>query len=96
MIRCPGTTQRQWRIKTISKVLEQMQQMDTKFKLENTLACAISEWFGTGHVSLKKYPEKFHDAIWSQGAIGWRQIFNGKISRHWLVHQGHIKRQRED
>ena len=68
-----------------------MQQMDTKFELENTLACAISEWFETGYVSLTKYPVKFHDAIWSQGAIGLRQIFNGKISRHWLVHQGHTK-----
>ena len=27
----------------------------------------------------------------SQGAIGWRQIFNGKISRHWLEHQGNTK-----
>ena len=55
--------------------------MDTKFELENTLACAISEWFETGYVSLMEYPQKFHDAVWSQGAIGWRQIFNGKISR---------------
>ena len=54
-----------------------MKQMDTKYELENTLACAISEWFKTGYVSLYKYPEKFHDVIWSQRAIGWRQIFNG-------------------
>ena len=47
--------------------------------------------FETGHVSVNKYPAKFHEAIWSQGAIGWRQIFNGKISRHWLGHQGHTK-----
>ena len=65
--------------------------MDTKYELENTLACAISEWFEIEHVSLTKYPAKFHDAIWSQGAIGWRQIFNGKILRHWLVHQGNTK-----
>ena len=58
-----------------------------KYDLENTLACAISEWFETGHVSLYK----FHDTIWSQGAIGWQQIFNGRISRHWLTHQGNTK-----
>ena len=40
---------------------------------------------------LYKYPEKFHEAIWSQGTIGWRQIFNGRISRHWLEHQGNTK-----
>ena len=68
-----------------------MKYMDTEFELEHTLASAISEWFETGHVSVNKYPAKFHEAIWSQGAIGWRQIFNGKISRHWLGHQGHTK-----
>ena len=69
--------------------------MDPKYALANTLACAILEWFETGHVSLEKDPEKFHDAIWSQGAISWRQIFNGKISRHWLVHKGHTKTSKE-
>ena len=27
----------------------------------------------------------------SQGVTGWRQIFNGKISQHWLEHQGNTK-----
>lgn len=40
---------------------------------------------------LYKYREKFHEVIWSQEAIGWRQIFNGRISRHWLEHQGNTK-----
>ena len=62
-----------------------------KYELENALASALSEWFETGHVSVEKYQEEFHDAILSQGAIDWRQIFNGKLSRHWLVHQGHTK-----
>ena len=65
--------------------------MDTKYKLENTLACATLEWFEIGYVSLYKYPESFHDAIWSQGAIGWRQFFNGRISRHWLEHQDNTR-----
>ena len=68
-----------------------MKQLGTKYDLENTLACAISEWFKTGHVSLYKYLEKFHEAIWSQGAIGCQQIFNGRILRHWLKHQGNTK-----
>ena len=55
------------------------------------MCCAIAEWFETGHVPLYKYPEKFHEVIWSQGATGWRQIFNERISRHWLEHQGNTK-----
>ena len=68
-----------------------MKQLNTKYAVENTMCCAIAEWFETGHVPLYKYPEKFHDAIWSQGAIGWRQVFNGRISKLWLEHQGNTK-----
>ena len=65
---------------------KRMKQLDAKFELENTMCCAIAEWFETGHVPLYKYPEKFHEAIWSHGAIGWKQLFNGKISWHSLEH----------
>ena len=58
---------------------------------KNVMCCAIAEWFEMGHVSLYKYPEELQDAIWSQGAIGWRQVFNGRISKLWLEHQGNTK-----
>ena len=82
MLRCPAMSRRRWRIKTIATLQKRMKQLNTKFDVENTMCCAIAEWFETGHVPLYKYPEKFHAAIWSQGAIGWRLIFNGRISRH--------------
>ena len=68
-----------------------MKQLDTKFELEMTMYTAIAEQFETGHFQLQKYPEKFHATIWSQGAKGGRQLYNGKISRHWLEHQGNTK-----
>ena len=79
MLRCPALSQRKLRIKTIATLQTQMKQLNAKFDLENTMCCAIAEWFETGHVPLYKYPEKFHKAIWSQGAIGWRQIFQWNI-----------------
>ena len=57
---------------------KQMIQLNTEFDLENTMYCTIAEWFETGHVPLYKYLEKFHKAIWRQGVIDWRQIFNRK------------------
>ena len=44
--------------------------MKTNETAEHEMCCAIAEWFETGYVFLYKYPEKFHKAIWSQGAIG--------------------------
>ena len=69
-----------------------MKKIDTKFAVENVMCCAISDWFETCQVSLEKYPEEYHDVIWSQRAIGWRQVFNGQISKLWLKHQGNTKR----
>ena len=63
MIRCPAMTRKNWRIKTITTLRKRIQQLDTKYDLENTLACVIAEWFETGHVPLYKYPEKFYEAI---------------------------------
>ena len=68
-----------------------MKQLNTMYDLENTMCCAIAEWFETGHVPLYKYPEKLHNVIYSQGTTRWRQIFIGRISRHWLEHQGNTK-----
>ena len=79
MLRCPVLlSQQKWQIKTITTLQKQMKQLNTEFDLKNTMYCAIAEWFKTGHLPLYKYPEKIHEVIWSQGAIGWRQIFNGK------------------
>ena len=41
MLWCQGKTRKQWRIKTILKLQERMQQMDTKYELENTLALSL-------------------------------------------------------
>ena len=70
---------------------KQMKQLDTKFELKNTMCYIIAEWFEIGHILLYKYPEKFHKAIWSQDVKDWRKFFNGKVSRHWLEHQGNTK-----
>ena len=84
MLRCKGASRRKWRIKTIDKLRRRMKKIDTKFAIENVMCCAISDWFETGQVSLEKYPEEYHDVLRSQGAIGWRQVFNGQISKVWL------------
>ena len=51
---------------------KRMKQLNTKVKVKNKICYALAEWFETGHVPLYNYLEKFHNAIWSQGAIGWR------------------------
>ena len=40
------------KLKTIATLRKQMKQLNTKFNLENTMCCAIAEWFKIGHVHL--------------------------------------------
>ena len=51
---------------------KQMEQLATEFALGETICTALSEWFESGHVQLRNYPEKCHSVIWNQGAIGWQ------------------------
>ena len=81
MLLCKGESRRKWRIKTIDELRKRMKTIDTKFGVENTICSAISDWFETGKVLAEDYPEEYHDAIRSQEAIGWRQVFNGRISK---------------
>ena len=41
-----------------------MQQLDIKYNLKNTLACAISKRFEIRHVSLFNYPENSIKQFW--------------------------------
>ena len=80
MIQCPAKSHVGWRIKTMNILRTQMKQLETKFALSETMCTALSKWFETGHVQLWNYPDTYHPVIWSQGAIGWRQMFNRKMS----------------
>ena len=46
-------------------------------------------------MQLQKYAEENHDAVLSQGALSWHQIFNGKISRPWLDTKEMQKQQKD-
>ena len=91
MLLCKGESRRKWRIKTIDELQKRMKTIDTKFGVENTICSAISDWFETGKVLAEDYPEEYHDAIRSQEAIGWRQVFHARISKLWMEHQGNTK-----
>ena len=65
--------------------------MNTKFEIKDTFCSCLDKWFGGRNVDANDYPEKFLDAIKSQILIGWRHIFNGKLSVEQLKLQGNTK-----
>ena len=78
-----------WRI-TFHRTLRQTcDRLNTHPGLNGLLQRGIQEWFrGNEIMPVDGYPEDFVALIYSQNAIGWRQLFNGKWSKQWARIQG--------
>jgi hypothetical protein len=51
---------------------------------------ALCDWMENNEVDINKFPPRFKAALSSQDHIGWRQVFSGKLSQHWLQLQGDV------
>jgi hypothetical protein len=51
---------------------------------------ALCDWMENNEVDINKFPSKFKTALASQEHIGWRHVFSGKLSQHWLRLQGDV------
>jgi hypothetical protein len=67
-----------------------MKSLETKYKVEETFMTALCDWMENNEVDINKFPSRFKDALASQEHIGWRQVFLGKLSQHWLQLQGDV------
>jgi hypothetical protein len=83
MIQCKADSRCRWRVK--------LKATATKFEVEETLTTAFCDWMENGEVDISKFPPKFKPALKSQEHIGWRHVFSGKLSQHWLRLQGDVK-----
>jgi hypothetical protein len=61
-------------------------------KITRLLLDCINGWIGADdsyayQVDFEAYPCEFHKVIKQQNRIGWRQLFNGRYSKHWAMLQ---------
>jgi hypothetical protein len=74
----------------MSALRRKMKALSTKFAVEETFGTALCDWMEHGKVVISSFPPKFEAALKSQERIGWRHIFSGKLSQHWLRLQGDV------
>jgi len=90
ILRCKDKSQNQWRKTFLSTLRDGLIAYQTKFALHVVMLTALEEWFRSGLVDPENYPIEYESAIQSQGLIGWKNFFLGKISRAWGVAQGQV------
>jgi hypothetical protein len=91
MIQCKADSRCRWRLKLSSALRRKMKTAATKYEVEETLKTALCNWMENGEVDISKFPTKFKTALKSQENIGWRHLFSGKLSQHWLRLQGDVQ-----
>jgi len=88
ILRCPHETRELWRSKCLQRLHQTLDYIDTRPFLGDILMEGISEWFrGSPSLELDKFPLQYRRLIIQQNSIGWRQVFNGRLSCEWSRHQ---------
>ena len=88
VMRCSNLDRDKWRAEMKAKMEETLHQLQTDPGLTRIFMEGVHKWLqGAETLQVDQYPQKFRTLITQQNAIGWRQLFNGRLSREWARHQ---------
>ena len=83
IIRCPHPDRAKWRWTFLQSTRAKCTTLQTDPHLQSILLDGLENWLNESHIDASLYPQRFHLLIQQQTAIGWRQIFNGRMSTEW-------------
>ena len=70
-----------------------MKSRRTNDNLIKIITTAIAIWMEHSEFNEEKFPEKYHEALYSQNNIRWNQLFKDQISQEWLqLHKDYYKK----
>lgn len=89
IIRCPHDNRKLSRTKMITALTKRLSTMHTEPTLQTILLDGIQAWVNQKTIGPSNYPKQFRKLILQQNRLGWRQLFNGRLSQLWtqLQHQ---------
>jgi hypothetical protein len=83
VIRCPHQARHEWRQKFLISLRKTCDSINTRPNLQDILLTAIEAWFNDEIADFSRFPNIYSTLIYQQNVIGWRQIFNGRLSTEW-------------
>jgi hypothetical protein len=85
VLRCPASAP--WRQRLLQNLRKRCDMLHTHPSLRDLLLTGIETWLDDDTIDLPTFPRRYHSLIQSQNAIGWRQLFNGRLSNKWSTMQ---------
>ena len=83
VLRCKHPARKRWRTQCLVNIRKITDTQDTKPYLQTILLDGLTEWLEGRTISAAVYPPQYGHLIHQQTAIGWRQMFNGRLSAEW-------------
>ena len=84
---CPHDSRIQWRKQCIKALRKVCDHSDTRPYLTEILLDGLSAWFNGTTLDSELYPTQYHRLLQQQNDLGWRQLFNGRLSQEWATLQ---------
>lgn len=85
IIRCPESDQ--WFTNFQSDLKKQLTNLSTDPVLTTILIQGIKAWRHHTPFPISQIPQEYRNLIHEQDRIGWRQIFNGRLTKQWRILQ---------
>jgi hypothetical protein len=87
VIRCHAPARAKWRSSSLVAIRKLCDQQDTRPYLTDILIDGLFAWYNELPLDENEYPDIYRTLILQQNAIGWRQLFNGRMSSQWATLQ---------
>jgi hypothetical protein len=95
LIRCTAPAVVAWRSQLLHDLRHLcLDQWNTRYGLVEVLCMCIDHWFQSGDLQVdpQQFPLALQPLVQSQNAIGWRQMFRGRMSTVWAdLQQSHLQ-----
>jgi hypothetical protein len=89
IIRC--NSREAMHISSLVSIRKRCEKLDTRPYLMEILLDGLENWYNDQPMETQPYPARYHRLIHQQNKIGWRQLFNGRMSVEWAtLQQDHL------
>ena len=83
VLRCPHPSRMEWRRTFLLTLRTTCDKLHTRPNLQMILLTALEAWLTNTPADFSQYPTQYSHLIRQQTQIGWRQLFNGRLSTEW-------------
>jgi hypothetical protein len=87
LLRCSFPPRVKWRTKLLSDLRHTHSSTECNPYLIDILLDGIHSWIIDTPMIMARYPRRYHRLITEQTTIGWRHVFNGRLTTQWRIRQ---------